>query len=111
MALLKEKTLVFEGKDLVIGEFDPSVEGFYKNVMTYNFNVRKRRTLTITISSDVPVDVAVANEKGSSIVHKQSIKDGTVGPISTEDNREMGLFIGVYPGDKAIVNVEAWMEK
>ncbi len=111
MALFKDRELVLDSKNIVIGEFDPSVDGFYKNVMTFPVTVKKKRTITINIRSDVPVDIAVANEKGSSILHKQSFKEGSIGPIPTNDNKEMGVIVGIFPGDKATIDLEVWMER
>lgn len=111
MGILNNRVQVFEGRDLTIGEFDPSADGFYRNVMTYRFDVKKNRTLYVDVRSDVSVDIAVANENGSSIAHKQAVKEDSMGPIPTGNNREMGLFVGVYPGDKAVVDVDIWMER
>jgi len=111
MALLKNGEQVFKAEGLKLGEFDPSVEGFYRNVQSFPFKVKKRKVLEIRIDSDIPVDIAIANEKGTSISYKQGIKGSTIGPISTDDNKEMGIIIGVYPGDRATVDVEIWMAK
>jgi len=111
MAVFGGKEQIFKMERFALGEFDRSVDGFYKNVQTFSFGVKKKRAITVKISADVPVDVAVANEKGSSVTYKQSIKEGTVGPVPTEDNREMGLIVGIYKGDKATVSVEVWMER
>jgi hypothetical protein len=104
-----EQVLKIEGVSL--GEFDPSVHGFYKNVKSFPFDVKKRRAIKVEIKADFPVDIAIANEKGSSLLHKQAVKEGTFGPVSTGDNKEMGIIVGVYPGDKATVSVEVWMVK
>jgi len=111
MAMFSEREQLFKTEGLVLGEFDPSVDGFYKNVHTFPIKVKKRRAIRINISSDAPVDIAVANEKGSSVSYKQAVKEGTIGPIPTEDNKEMGVIVGVYKGDKATVSVEVWMER
>ncbi|MDR1690972.1 MAG: hypothetical protein LBR42_03905 [Candidatus Methanoplasma sp.] len=111
MALFDDRIQVLKVDGVTVGEFDQSADGFYRNVMTFNFNVKKKKAIRVKIRSDNPVDVAVANENGSSMAHKQSMKDGELGPVPTLDNREMGLFLGVYPGDKATVSVEVWMEK
>ena len=111
MAMLDGREQVFALERLPLGEFDPSVEGFYRNVQTFPFKVKKRRVIRISIKSDIPVDVAVADEKGSTAGYKQAVKEGTIGPVPTEDNKEMGIVLGVYPGDKATVSVEIWMAK
>jgi len=111
MAVFGGKEQVFKAERFVLGEFDPSVDGFYKNVQAFSFKVKKKRAITIEISADAPVDVAVANEKGSSVAYKQSVKEGTIGPVQTDDNKEMGLIVGIYKGDKAVVSVDVWMER
>jgi len=111
MAVFGGGEQVFTMEGLVLGEFDPSVDGFYKNVQTFSFKVKKRKVIRINISANAPVDVAVANEKGASISYKQAIKEGTIGPVPTEDNKEMGIIVGVYKGDKATVSMDVWMEK
>ena len=109
MALFGDGEQIFKRDGLVLGEFDPSVDGFYRNVQTFSLKVKKRKAVSISIASDVPVDVAVANENGSSIAYKEAIKEGTMGPVPTGDNKEIGIVLGVFRGDKATVNVEVWM--
>jgi hypothetical protein len=104
-----EQVLKIEG--LTLGEFDPSVSGFYKNVKSFSFNVKKRKAITVEIITEVPIDIAVANENGGSVLHKQGIKEEKIGPIPTEDNKLMGIILGIYPGDRTTVNVVVWMEK
>ncbi|MCL2296131.1 MAG: hypothetical protein FWC29_03510 [Methanomassiliicoccaceae archaeon] len=111
MAVFGEREQVFKTEGLVLGEFDPSVDGFYKNVQTFSFKVKKRKAIWINISSNAPVDVAVANERGASISYKQAVKEGDIGPIPTDDNKEMGIIVGVYKGDKATVSIDIWMER
>ncbi|MCL1978843.1 MAG: hypothetical protein FWG60_01620 [Methanomassiliicoccaceae archaeon] len=109
MAVFGGREQVFSIEGLIIGEFDPSADGFYRNVKTFSFKVKKRKTIRIDIRSDMPVDVAVANENGANASYKQAIKEGSVGPVPTGGNREMGIIIGVYPGEKATVSIEIWM--
>lgn len=111
MALLNDRVQIFKAENVLIGEFDLKTEGFYKNVHTFSFDVKKKRAITAIIKADAPVDIAISNDKGSSIAHKQSVKDGELGPVPTGECKEMGLFVGVYPGDKATVSIEVWMEK
>ena len=111
MAMFKDGEQVLKIEGLILGEFDPSVDGFYRNVQTFPFKVKKRKVIRIDITSDAPVDVAVADEKGSSVSYKQAIKDGTIGPIPTGDNKEMGIIIGIFRGDKTTVSAEIWMER
>jgi len=111
MAVFSEREQVFKTEGLTIGEFDPSVDGFYRNVQTFSFGVKKRKAIQINISSDAPVDVAVANEKGASVCYKQAVKEGTIGPIMTGGNKEMGIIVGVYKGDRATLSIDIWMER
>ncbi len=111
MSVFGGREQIFGKEELRLGEFDPSAEGFYRNVQTFPLSVKKRRSIRISIRSDVPIDVAVANEKGESVSYKQAVKEGSVGPVPTGDNKEMGLILGICPGDRATVSVEVWMEK
>lgn len=111
MAIFDSKVVVLEKKDISVGAFDLTADGFYRNVITLPFKVKKRRAVYVNISADNPVDIAVANENGSSVAHKQFVTEGSLGPVPTGNNSEMGLFIAVYPGDKATVNAEVWMER
>ena len=104
-----EQVLKVEG--FLLGEFDPSAYNFYKNVKSFTFNVKKKRTVKAEVKADNPIDIAFMNENGRSLLHKQGIKEGTIGPVPTEDNKEMRIIMGIYPGDKATVSVEVWMEK
>jgi hypothetical protein len=111
MAVFSEREQVFKIEGFRLGEFDPSADGLYRNVQTFPFRVKKRKIIKIDVKSDVPIDVAVANDKGLSVGHRQAVKEGSVGPFPTEDSREMGLIIGIQRGDKATVSIEIWMER
>jgi hypothetical protein len=111
MAVFGKKEQVLKTEGLRLGEFDPSAHGFYRNVQTFPVRVKKRRVVRICIASDISIDIAVANERGESVYYKQAVKDTTVGPVPTGDNKEMGIIIGISPGDRATVSIEAWMEK
>ena len=111
MAVFGEREQIFKTEGVILGEFDPSVDGFYRNVQTFSFRVKKRKMIRVGISSDAPVDVAVANEKGASVGYKQSVKEGTIGPFPTDGNKEMGIIVAVYRGDKATVSIDVWMDR
>jgi hypothetical protein len=111
MAFFEGTEQVLKIEALTLGEFDPTAHGFYKNVKSFAFNVKKRGEIKVEIKADFPIDIAVADEKGSSLLHKQSVKEGTIGPIPTDSNKEMGIILGLNPGDKATVSVEVWMVK
>ena len=112
MAMFKDGEQVLNIEGFKLGEFDISAEGFYKNVQSFPFKVKKRKVINIKVVSDgVPVDVAIANEKGSSVFHKQAVMEGILGPIPTDENKEMGIVVGIYPGDRATVSLDIRMEK
>jgi len=111
MALFGGTEQVLKVEDYLLGEFDPAAYNFYKNVRSFTFNVKKKRNVKAVIKADNPIDIAFMSENGVSLLHKQGIKEGTIGPVSTEDNKEMRIIMGIYPGDKATVSVEVWMDK
>jgi len=109
--MFDKRVTVFEGKDILVGKFNPAAPGCYDNVLTFAYEVKTKRNLYFDVDSDIPISVAIANDDNSSAFHKEDVTVGSFGPISTADNKEMGLFLGVYPGDKAKVNIQIWMEK
>ena len=111
MSLFEKRTQVYGPEKVTVGEFDASVDGCYRNVFVKTLPVRPRRMLYVSVDSDAPVDVAVANEDNSAAGHRDRMTKGTLGPFSTRDFSTMGLFVGVYRGDKAEVMIEAWIEK
>jgi hypothetical protein len=111
MPLLQKSVKIFDQKGMIIGEFDMTVDGFYRNVLTFSFDVKKQRQLYLNISSKDPIDVAVSNSNGSIAAHKKGVTEDRFGPVFTRDNKEMGLFLGVMPGDKTVADVEIWMER
>ena len=40
----------------------------------------------------------------------EAVKDKTMGPVEIVDKGTMALILGVYRGDLAHVEIEAWME-
>ena len=111
MSLFESTEQVLKIEVLTLGEFDPCVPGFYKNVKSFPFEVKKRRAIKVEIKTDFPIDIVIANERGSPLLHKQGVNNETIGPVPTEDNKEMGIILGINPGDKATVNVGVWMVK
>jgi len=110
-ALLQKTESILRQDGVSLGELDLSVEGFYRNVVTFPLAVKKNRVLYIDVKAGTPVDVAVANEGGFNVMLKQGVSEGRVGPIPTLDNREMSVLLGVYPGDKTKADIEVWMER
>ncbi|MDR3283544.1 MAG: hypothetical protein LBS92_08085 [Candidatus Methanoplasma sp.] len=110
MALFGSNKPVLEIKGAVIGEFDPAVEGFYKNVVPFRFEVKKNRVLHTSVRSDGLVDVALIDEKGSPVTHVDRQTSLEI-DAHTGSSREMSIILGVYPGDKVVVDAEIWMCK
>ncbi len=111
MSLFDKREQVYGPETLSVGDLDLTVDGGYRNVVTVPLDVRPKRSLYVRVVSDGPVDVVVANEKGAAIGHKEGVRDVLLGPFSTGKLRSMGVFLGVYPGDKAKVELEVWMER
>lgn len=111
MSLFDKREIVYGPETVSVGDLDLSVDGCYRNVVTIPLDVKPRRSLYVKAVSDNPVDVVVANEKGAAIAHKEGVRDVVMGPFSTGKLRSMGVFLGLYPGDKAKVQLEAWMER
>jgi len=113
MGMFTKKEVVFTRAGIRVGDVDlqsPTGTG-YDNIVTLSFDVAKNVQLRVGITSDRPVDVVVANEGGSMATHHEGITAGTLGPVSTGKNKNMGLILGVYPGDKAVVDVTVWTDR
>ena len=111
MSFFEKRTQVYGPEKVQIGQFDPTADGFYRNVVTIPLTVKPNHLLYVKVTSDNPVDVVVARDNGSAVQHKDRQKDVTMGPYPTEKAKSMGIIIGVFRGDKAKANVEAWMER
>lgn len=111
MALFDRRTEVFRQDKLLVGRFDPTMPGCYDNVKTFPMEVKPKRSLTVSIKADGKISFAIADSSHTSVFHKEDITEGTFGPIPTANNKEMGVLLGVYPGDKVNVDIEIWMEK
>ncbi|MBR7152625.1 MAG: hypothetical protein IKD00_02635 [Candidatus Methanomethylophilaceae archaeon] len=111
MSFFDKKECIYGPVTHSVGDFDPTVDGCYRNVVTLAFDVKPRMMMTVKIKSDNPVDVAVAREDHAAAGHKDQVTDAVLGPYSTEKFKSMGLFLGVYRGDHANVTVEVWLEK
>ena len=111
MSLFDKKEVVYGPETVSVGDLDYSVEGCYRNVVTIPLTVKPKRMLRIRIDSDAPVDVVIANENRSSVEHREGVRTGEFGPYDTGKAKSMGIILGVFRGDKAKVNVEAWVDK
>lgn len=111
MSLLEKKVQVYGPEEVSVGDFDPTVDGCYRNVVTIPLDVKPRRVLYVKIKSDNPVDVVVAKEDRSSAGHKDGVTDVIMGPYETGKSKSMGIILGVFRGDKSKVTIDAWMDK
>jgi hypothetical protein len=94
-------------ESFTIGEFDPTVDGAYRNVKTFPLSV-KQGDLFVSVESDKPVDIALSNEDGICIKFKNSILSDILGPVAVKKGT-VTLFAGVFRGDKAELRIKAWM--
>ena len=111
MSLFEKREQLYGPETVSVGDLDLSVDGGYRNVVTIPLDVKPKRMMYAHVVSDFPVDVVIANDKGMALGHKGSVRDSVMGPYPTEKLRSMGMLLGVYPGDKAKVQLEVWMEK
>ncbi|MDN5357900.1 MAG: hypothetical protein PWR17_1069 [Candidatus Methanomethylophilaceae archaeon] len=111
MAIFSGKHTVFGPELMSVGDFDPRADGGYRNVVVTQIKVKPKRMLYVQVKSDNPVDVAVVDQKGRPIGHKDGVTDDTLGPISTETWTDMGFIVGLFRGDKAKALVEVWTER
>ncbi len=111
MSFFEKRTAVFGPEDVRVGDFDPTADGLYRNVVTIPLDVKPKHVVYVKAKSDNPFDIVIARDNGSAVVHKEGNKDIQLGPFPTEKAASMGVILGVFRGDKATVNLEVWMEK
>jgi len=111
MSLFDKRSTVYGPETIVIGEFDSTADGFYRNVVTIPLTVKPKHLLYVKVTADKPVDIVVARSNGSAVQHKDGQTDIVMGPYPTEKEDSMGIIIGVFRGDRATATVEAWMER
>jgi hypothetical protein len=111
MSLFSKKETVYGPETVSVGDFDPTVDGCYRNVVTIPLDVKPRRMLRVRVHSEVPIDVVVAKDDRSAAGHKEQVTDIVLGPYPTERMESMGIILGIFRGDKAKVEVEAWIDK
>ncbi len=111
MSFFDKRTQVYGPETMVVGEFDATVDGFYRNVVTVPLTVKPNHLLFVKVEADKPVDVVVARDNGSSVQHKDRQTSIVMGPYPTEKLKSMGVILGVFRGDKSTVTLEAWMER
>ena len=97
-------------EELTVGEFDPTVDGAYRNVKTFPLNVRSGKKLTVHIESDKPVDMAISNGEGKCVLFKNGALSDTIGPMPLKKKETLALVLGVFRGDLAKLKIEVWMD-
>ncbi len=110
MPILRKRSPVLSKRTVSIGDLDLSVPGGYDNVKTFPLKVRKGRGLTVRVDSDAPVDLAVSGPDGRVLDFKEGISSGTLGPIPFNESCTAALVLGVFRGDRAELELEAWQE-
>jgi len=111
MSLFEKRTQVYGPETIEIGEFDPTSDSFYRNVVTIPLTVKPNHMLYVKVKATNPVDIVVARDNGSAVQHKDRQTEIQMGPYPTEKLRSMGIIIGVFRGDRSTATVEAWMER
>ena len=108
--LFNRKAVLIEHQELTVGEFNIDINGAYDNVKTFRLDVKKGKKLFVSVKSDNGVDVSVVDTKGMNENFSEAVKDKLIGPINIDEKGTMALVLGVYRGDLAHVELEAWME-
>ncbi len=109
--MFAKREQVYGPEMISVGDFDPTVDGFYRNVIPIPLDVKPKRKLRVKVTSDFPVDVVVANDKNATVGIMRGTTDIIMGPYDTGKMRSMGILVGLMKGDKAKVTVEAWTDK
>lgn len=104
------KVILIERQILEVGKFDIEINGAYDNIKTFPLYVKKGRKLFVHIKSDNGVDVSIVDSMGMNEKFVEAVKDKMIGPLPINNKGTMALVLGVFPGDLAHVEIEAWME-
>ena len=112
MGFFQKEETVFEQKDIRLGElnYDSPTGTCYDNVLTFSFPVRKNRMLRVEVKSDKTIDAVIARPDASAAFQALGITEQVLGPVDTKDNTEMGILIGLIPGNRATVSLRAWTD-
>ncbi len=113
MGIFSKEEILFEKNDIRIGEFDPtnSTGTCYLNILKYPFNVKKNRVIRVRVTSELPIDVAVATQDGGGLLGEiGAATETTLGPFETKNYSDMCLFLGITPGNKSNVSVKVWSD-
>lgn len=108
--LFNKKVILVEHQTLTIGEFNIEIDGAYDNIKSFRMDVKKGKKLFVSVRSDNGVDVSIVDTKGMNQSFSEAVKEKTIGPIEITEKGTMALILGVFRGDLAHVEIEAWME-
>ena len=108
--LFGKKVTLIEHQNVTVGELNININGAYDNIKTFRLDVKKGRRLFISVRSDNGVDVSVVDTKGMNESFSEAVTDKLIGPLEIAEKGTMALILGVYRGDLAHVELEAWME-
>ena len=106
----KKRVTLVEKQSVTIGEFDITVDGAYRNIMTFRLDVKKGRDVYASVKSDNGVDVSLVDVHGYNSKYQAEVKDSVLGPVHVDETGTMALVLGVFRGDLAHVELECWME-
>ena len=101
---------MIERQNVTVGEFNIQIDGAYDNMKTFPLNVKKGKKLYVDVRSDNGVDVCIVNTDGMNLKFAEAVKEKQMGPLPIAEKGTMALILGVYRGDLAHVEIEAWME-
>ncbi len=108
--IFSKKTVLVEHKTLTVGEFNINIDGAYDNIKTFRMDVKKGKKLFVSVKSDNGVDVSIVGTDGMNKSFSEATKDKVIGPVEIDSKGTMALILGVFRGDLAHVELEAWME-
>ena len=108
--LFGKRAVLLERQQVTVGEFNIEVDGAYENIRTFPLEGKKGRDLYVRVTSDNGVDVSIVDAEGMNMSFSETVRDKTIGPLHIEQKGTMALVLGVFRGDLAHVEVEAWTE-
>lgn len=110
MSLFRRKINLIPLTKVSLGEFDINELGGYCNVKTFRLDIKAGRDLHVRVTSDKPVDIAVSDQQGFCRCFQEGVTEGGLGPVPFLEKEVAALVLGVFRGDKANLELEAWME-
>ncbi|MGE4274646.1 MAG: hypothetical protein AB7E27_01130 [Candidatus Methanomethylophilaceae archaeon] len=110
MSPFRRKTILIAPTHMTLGEFDIEEPGGYHNVKTLPLHIKAGRELHVRIRSDRPVDLAISDQNGLCRSFREGVTDGGLGPVHFPEKELVALVLGIFRGEKAELDLEAWME-